>query len=149
MVGILMKLRLERHKEKKARGAAVVEFAVVAPLLLTLLFGIIEYGYVFMVRQTAIHAAREACRIAVLQTTTDPYTEVTDRVEQTLGATGLAAGEYTVTLTHASQADPTETVTISIPIANVALMGEMFHSEGGTIEATCAMRKEGMGAPTP
>ena len=56
-----------RKRVRKARGAAVVEFAVVLPLLLTILFGIIEYGWVFMVRQTLQTAAREGARVAVLQ----------------------------------------------------------------------------------
>ena len=66
----------------RARAAAIVEFAVVSPLLLTILFGIIEYGYIFLVRQTLQNAAREGARIAVLQTTTEPYTDVVERVNE-------------------------------------------------------------------
>jgi Flp pilus assembly protein TadG len=44
------------------RGAAAVEFAVVLPLLLTMLFGIIEMGFVFNRWITVTHAAREGVR---------------------------------------------------------------------------------------
>ena len=126
---------------KRARGSAVVEFAVVLPLLLTILFGIIEYGWVFMVRQTLQSAAREGCRLAVLQTTDAPYTEVIQRVNQVMAPTGLST--YTVNMTHADAAQPIETVTISIPFADVSLMGNFFGPRTTNLGGTCSMRKEG------
>ena len=128
----------------RARAAAIVEFAVVSPLLLTILFGIIEYGYIFMVRQTLTNAAREACRVAVLQTTTEPYTEVISRVDDIMAPTGLTS--YSVAMTHWSAGDPTETVTVSIPYSDVSLLGNFFGQRSGTLVGTCSMRKEGVGA---
>ena len=55
----------------RRRAAAVVEMAVVTPLLVTLLFGIMEFGRRFMVYQTLVQAAREGCRTAVLQGSTE------------------------------------------------------------------------------
>jgi Flp pilus assembly protein TadG len=128
----------------RTRAAAIVEFAVVSPLLLTVLFGIIEYGYIFMVRQTLTNAAREGCRIAVLQTTVSPYTEVTSRVDGIMSTTGLTG--YTVEMTHWTAADPTETVTVSIPFADVSLLGNFFGQRTGNLVGTCSMRKEGVAA---
>jgi Flp pilus assembly protein TadG len=129
------------RKDRRARGAAVVEFAVVLPLLLTILFGIIEYGWVFMVRQTLQTAAREGCRLAVLQTTTTPYTNVLDRVSQVMEPTGLTS--YTVTMTHATTANPIETVEVTIPYDDVSLMGGFFGTHNYDLGGTCSMRKEG------
>ena len=128
----------------RARAAAIVEFAVVSPLLLTILFGIIEYGYVFMVRQTLTNAAREASRVAVLQTTVAPYTEVTTRVDEIMATTGLTS--YTVGMTHWTVGDPTETVTVSIPFADVSLLGNFFGERTGDLVGSCSMRKEGVAA---
>jgi hypothetical protein len=128
----------------RARGAAVVEFAVVLPLLLTILFGIIEYGWVFMVRQTLQTAAREGCRLAVLQTTTTPYTNVLDRVAQVMEPTGLTT--YTVTMTHATTGNPIETVEVEVPYDDVSLMGGFFGTHSYDLGGTCSMRKEGGGA---
>lgn len=125
------------------RAAAVVEFAVVLPLLLTILFGIIEYGWVFMVRQTLQTAAREGCRLAVLQTSVDPYTNVTKRISDVMAPTGLTT--YTVEMTHATLASPVETVTISIPYQDVSLMGGFFGTKDFNLGGTCSMRKEGLG----
>ncbi len=127
------------HSEpaQRARAAAIVEFAVVAPLLLGLVFGIIEYGYLFMVQQSLTNAAREGCRIAILQTTDEPYTEVTNRVAEIMAATGRTT--YSVAMTHDS---PLETVTVSIPRADVSLVG--FGLQEGDLTGVCTMRKEGV-----
>ncbi len=120
----------------------MVEFAVVLPLLLTILFGIIEYGWVFMVRQTLQTAAREGCRQAVLQTSVTPYTNVTNRVNQVMGPTGLTT--YTISMTHATTGTPLETVEIAIPYDDVSLMGGFFGSHSYNLGGSCSMRKEGM-----
>ncbi len=132
---------------RRARATAIVEFAVVTPLLLTIVFGIIEYGYVFMVRQSLTNAAWDACRVAVLQSTDAPYTEVYARADEMMAVTGLTT--YTTTLAHWTPADPTESVTISIPFADVSLMGNFFGVRTGDLQGTCSMRKEGVVAGGP
>ena len=134
----------KRGCSRRARAAAVVEFAVVLPLLLTILFGIIEYGWVFMVRQTLQTAAREACRQSVLQTSVAPYTNVTDRVTTVMSPTGLSS--YSVSMTHATVASPVETVTITVPYNDVSLMGGFFGTHNYDLAGTCSMRKEGFGS---
>ena len=129
-----------RRGRQRSRAAAVVEFAVVLPLLLTILFGIIEYGWIFMVRQTLQTAAREGCRVAVLQSSTAPYAAATDRVSQVMSPTGLA---YTLTMTHAGAGNPVETVKVAVPFADVSLMGNFFGPREGNLAGTCSMRKEG------
>jgi hypothetical protein len=46
------------------RGAAAVEFALVSVLLFTLLFGIIQYGYLFFQYQAAAATVHDAARRA-------------------------------------------------------------------------------------
>jgi Flp pilus assembly protein TadG len=130
------------RRSNRARGAAVVEFAVVLPLLLTILFGIMEYGWVFMVRQTLQTAAREGCRTAILQTSTSPYTSVLTRVADVMEPTGLTG--YSVSMTHASVADPVETITVTVPYSDVSLMGGFFGTHNYDLGGSCSMRKEGM-----
>jgi len=52
-----------RHHD---RGAAAVEFALVSVLLFTLLFAIIQYGFLFFQYQAAAATAHEAARLAAL-----------------------------------------------------------------------------------
>jgi Flp pilus assembly pilin Flp len=47
-------------------GAAAVEMALVLPVLILLVFGIIEFARAWNVRQTLTDAAREGARIAVV-----------------------------------------------------------------------------------
>jgi Flp pilus assembly protein TadG len=46
----------------RQRGAALVEFAIVAPLLILLLFGIVEFGWVLAQFNEVRHAAQEGAR---------------------------------------------------------------------------------------
>jgi hypothetical protein len=47
-------------------GAAAVEFALLLPLLVLLLFGLMQFGLAFNTRIQATNAAREAARAAVI-----------------------------------------------------------------------------------
>src|SRR5262245_58450199 len=51
---------------RERRGVAAVEFAVMATLLFTLVFGMIEVGRGMMVAEMLNNAARNGCRVAVL-----------------------------------------------------------------------------------
>lgn len=51
------------------RGASLVEFAVVAPVLFMLIFGLIEFGRLVQVQHTLANAAREGARKCSLSTT--------------------------------------------------------------------------------
>ena len=131
----------------KRRAAALVEFALVTPLLLLILFGIIEFGQIFKVRQTAQHAAREACRIAVLQSTQAPYTSssgpVMSRIEDIMEAAGVTFDTNMVTITSETTNDPTVTVTVSVPYDDIKLTGYLGMITN-QVTGTCAMRKEGV-----
>ncbi len=123
------------------RAAAVVEMALVTPLLLTMLFGIIEYGWVFTIKQTMTNAAREGCRAATLQDTTDTY--ITSVIKNYLCNTGQSTANYTITLVHGTTNDPTEKVTITVPYSKISLLGGFFGSTNWSLGSTCTMRKEG------
>jgi Flp pilus assembly protein TadG len=58
-------------------GAAAVEFALVAGILFTLVFGIIEFGRVYSQLQVFNSAAREGARVAAVRGTSD---EIEDAV---------------------------------------------------------------------
>ena len=47
-------------------GAAAVEFALLLPLLVVLLFGFIQFGTAFNTKIQATNAAREGARMAVV-----------------------------------------------------------------------------------
>jgi hypothetical protein len=54
-----------RGASRKERGQAAVEFALVLPIVLMMIFGIIEFGRVIQGTLTANHCANELARYAV------------------------------------------------------------------------------------
>jgi Flp pilus assembly protein TadG len=54
------------HNPRSERGAAAVEFALVMPLLFLLVFGIIEFGFIFNKELGVTHSAREGARVYAL-----------------------------------------------------------------------------------
>lgn len=143
---VLRKLRT-RRLGKRRRGAALVEFALVAPLLVTFLFGIMEFGQLFKVRLTAQQAAREACRLAVLPSTAKPYSggsgPVVLRIIDVMSAAGVTYNSSMLTITEETTADPTVSVTLTVPYSDVALTG-FLSSFVTNVSGTCSMRKEGV-----
>jgi hypothetical protein len=60
-------MKFSFNKQSSQRGEAVVEFAIVALLLFTLLFGIIEFGRLFYVFNSVQEVTRRAAREAVVR----------------------------------------------------------------------------------
>jgi Flp pilus assembly protein TadG len=58
--------RFRRTGRPRDEGAAAVEFALVMPLLVLLIFGIIEFGGAYNAYITVTHAAREGARMAAV-----------------------------------------------------------------------------------
>jgi Flp pilus assembly protein TadG len=59
-----------RRRRRGDRGAAAVEFALVTPVLLVMLFGIIDYGIWFADSISARQAVRDGARRGVVETFT-------------------------------------------------------------------------------
>ncbi len=58
-------MRPRSNRSKQRHGAAAVETALVLPMALLFLFGIMEYGRFVMTQQVLTNASREGCRYAV------------------------------------------------------------------------------------
>lgn len=89
------------------KGAAVVEFAVVVPLLLVLVFGIIEFGILLYNKAMITNASREGARAGIVMRVSEPRwstAEITDIVQS-------YCEEYLITF---DPAKPSPTVKILI-----------------------------------
>lgn len=101
----------------------MVEMAVVTPLLLTLLLGIVQYGYLFMCQQSIVHAASEACRVATLPGTTQQ--DIQAAVDRYMSSAKLSG--YAVAIQRANPPTTlTESVSVSIPYERVCLVGDFL-----------------------
>jgi hypothetical protein len=64
-------------RRRSDAGQDVVEYALVLPLLLLLLFGIVEFGWAVFAYNTVANAAREVARCCII-----PYPDATDPTTQ-------------------------------------------------------------------
>ena len=84
------------NRWQSERGAELIEFAVVLPLLLLLIAGIVDFGMMFRTYEAVTNAAREGARVGVLPGYDVP--DVQARVDAYLAASGLT-GARTTTVT--------------------------------------------------
>lgn len=88
-----------RVSHARRRGAAIIETALVLPIVLLFLFGIMEYGRYIFALQIFTNAAREGCRYAVTHTqpvtiagvtTGNATSDVTNTINAFLGGQQLS-----------------------------------------------------------
>jgi Flp pilus assembly protein TadG len=138
-------------------GAELIEFALVFPLLLLVMLGIIDFGFLFQRYEVVTNAAREGARIATLPgyATADVQT----RVNQYLNSGGLTAALATTTvgapqqLPVGGQCITVRAVTVAYPheFSFVGGIGGLFGSafSTATLQATATMRNEFAAAACP
>jgi Flp pilus assembly protein TadG len=129
-------------KWRRRSGAAVVEFAVVAPVFFLFVFGLIEYGRMVMVQQILTNAAREGARVGILDNTTQA--DVDTAVNTYLTAGNINGATTTVTPNPPSSAasGAPVTVTVSVNFNNVSWLPSPFYLGGKTLSYTATMRRE-------
>ena len=142
----------ERKLEKKGslgrrhrRGAAVVEFALVLPIFFLMVFGMIEFGRLVMVRQVLTNASREGARIGVLDGATADEVESVVEGYLTSASIPFTAGTImTVTPSPPSSAGYGEsvTVTVTVPFSDVSWLPSPMYLGSTDVIATTVMRRE-------
>jgi hypothetical protein len=126
-------------KLKSERGASAVEFAIILPVLIMLVFGIIQFGVAYNKYISLTHAAREGARLAAVGV----YEEDPAAFEQK-----VRNSAPTVEIEDITVEDP-EGIRIGNPV-RVILKGEIFFIDipmagrWGPIELTAqaTMRRE-------
>ena len=126
---------------------AAVEFALVAPVFLLLVFSLFEFGRMMMVQQSLTNAAREGCREAVLATTinsSDVDKAVRDYLQSiTSKATNTGTVRVTVPAGLADCAAGTElTVAVQVDYKDVTWIPLGYLGLNPTIHAEQTSRRE-------
>jgi Flp pilus assembly protein TadG len=139
-----------RVRARDERGAELIEFAFVLPLLLFVCIGIIDFGFLFRDYEVLTNAAREGARLRILA---DNYTDqdAIDRVSSYADGAGLTGTSVSTTVlavdipVGASTADGF-TVTATYPHRFMFLgpIATFFGGSFGTVNltATSTMRQE-------
>jgi Flp pilus assembly protein TadG len=81
-------------RRERERGAAAVEFAILLPVLILLLFGIAQFAIAYNHAQAVHAAAREGARIASLPASTQ--SDITSRVTSALNGTGVTSPNVSI-----------------------------------------------------
>ncbi len=133
-----------QHARLRYRGTAVVEAALVFPLLLLLTMGAIEYGWLFLKAQHTTNAARQGARLAIRPDVTTP--EVLTLIDRLMAEGGLADSGYIVNLmpdpTTVGAGDPLK-VEIKVPSAGIVIIDASFLPVPEWLRASVTMTKEG------
>lgn len=111
----------------RARGALLVEAAIVLPLLLMLTFGLLEYGWLFLKAEQVANAARHGARKAIVADATEE--EVKTAIATLMTNAGLTSYTPEISsLTVEKGEIVTVTVTVSV-IGNPQV--DLFGLSGG------------------
>lgn len=135
--------QVARRSPKRFRlGAAATEFAIIAPLFFTLIFGILEFGRALMVQQVLINGSRVGARQAI--TTGATSTDVVNAVEEYTAGVAVPGVDVTVSPNPATATAGTSiTVTTTVNFSEVSWIPAPWFLGGVTLTANSIMRKEG------
>ena len=87
-----------RRLRRGERGQSLVEFVLALPILLVIVFGIVEFAAAWRSYQVVTNVAREGARLAVLPSTTSDAMVLT-RIDSLLSQSGLNLSYRVITLT--------------------------------------------------
>ncbi len=136
-----MRMRALRADSK---GQALLEFALILPILLMLVLGIIEFGRIWNINQMVSDTTREGARQAVLADFTITEQQVHDFMMQRLWDAHVDTTVVTITFSQTGpgawkQSELPQTVTVQFPYSFM-----FFTRAFGTVQITSSftMRNE-------
>ena len=117
------------------RGASAVEFAIVLPVLISILVGIIEFGWLFNQQISLTQAAREGARAYAIH-----HADAAFNLNNVVSASAPAVPGVTATSLPAGGACPSgQSVVVTTSVNYTSLTG-FFDFLPATLNGTAAMR---------
>ena len=131
-------LLLIRKITNNNRGQALVEFALMLPVLMLLIIGMMEFGLIINQYMVVTEAAREGARSAAVGNSNTTIISVTK-----IAASQIDTSELTVTISPADTRVRGNSVTVTVekPVAITTLLSPFFPA-GFTVEGISTMRVE-------
>ena len=125
---------------RNERGVAAIEFALAIPIVLLVLSGIIQFGFVLFLQSHVADVARDTARRAAVGELAQAEAE--QFAQDSLLNWGVT---YSVAVTLPVPNDPNDTdvdVQISLPMSQVAMIDLLGLFQSGTLTATVTAREE-------
>ncbi len=131
------------------RGASLVEFALLAPLLLLLLLGMIEFGWLFAQNLDVRHGAREGARLAAVNFPEGPPPNSGSRSDPNRDALVAeicnrmqTSTDADVTMTSTGGVGDAATVTVTLAIDTLTGFVDFLLPPSLTLDSTVQIRLE-------
>jgi TadE-like protein len=136
---------MKRRGNRARRGASAVEMAFIAPIFVMLVIGTIETSRLGMVCQLLTTAAREGCRVAVINGSTQ--SDVQTRIDSVLSGSGISVGSVSPTCPspYSWNTAPTGTaitVSLSIPYSKVSWLPAPYFLKDATVSGSATLSCE-------
>jgi len=112
----------QRFRHREEHGAAAVEFALVVPILVVLLFGIVNIGVVLAQQLSLSNSARQAARFAVVDVEGRACDEIQQEARNAAETIGMEPEDPTYVLSGATGpcerpcADSTSTTDLTVTL---------------------------------
>ncbi|HEX5437017.1 MAG TPA: TadE family protein [Gemmatimonadaceae bacterium] len=146
-------MRLARFV-RRTHGTAMVEFAIVLPLLLMLVFGIIDFGRAFFLMNNLTSAVREGGRYGATifpdPTAAAAQDAIKARVVAYIQTFGGADDDPTVTVTGTSGSGTLQSITVTIvdyPFTPITPLAGMVGLGTISMSPSAVFRWEGASSP--
>lgn len=126
--------------DRSEKGQALIEFTIILPILLLLLFGIMEFGRIYSTGLIMNHVAREGVRIGSTGASDSQIIEVIKNSSPTLDSTQLAISIMPEQLLRIRGEELT--VSVSYPVRVLAPFISVITGETVTVSGYSVMRIE-------
>lgn len=132
---------------RRRRGANALEFALTAPVAITILAGMIDFGWFFYQQQGVQTATRDGVRTAsVVRIEQDPVTVAENATFNALNRAGLPAAEAKIDATVIIN-PPNDLIRVTTVMPFSPLFGLVIRDGGLNLHATLSMRLEAQADP--
>ena len=124
-------------------GASAVEFALLLPVLMMILFGIIEFGLALYRQAILTNASREGARLGIVQSVPAITTAQIDAaIDNYLTAAGITPGNVTRAIVAGGVTGTPVQVTLTLPYTYSVLPGLTSIAPTINLTAQTVMRHE-------
>ena len=124
------------------RGAALIEFAFIAPVFFVLVLGIFEFARAMMVQTLLTSASQQGARAGALNGAQN--SDVTTAVNNYLSAAGVSGASTACNPSPPSSASPGQDVrvTVSIGYTSVSWLPAPSYLKTATLSSTAIVQRE-------
>ncbi|WP_010584155.1 TadE family protein [Schlesneria paludicola] len=132
-------IRRQPSPPSRRQGAATVEFAIVAPIVLAVFVGAIEFARANQIANAAAFSAYTGCRQGIIPG--GSATAATSAAQTILDANFI--GRSSITVTPSTITDTTTTITVGVAVSmdSVGWITPMF-TKSKTILRSCTLTRE-------